>query len=365
MSAPVLALTGVTDGAGGRTILDVPAFEVAGGETVALLGPNGAGKTTLLHVAALLRQPDGGDVRVQGEMAARQNAAKLRRRLSVVFQDPLLFDVSALANAAAGLRFQGIARGEAERRAMLWLERFGVGHLASQRARTLSGGEAARVALARAFATEPALLLLDEPFAALDPPTRAALLPALREELRQAGTAALLVTHDLDEAFACGDRLTVLLDGRIAASGAPGDLLDHPPSRAVATLLGIENILAATVVRPAGDSLLLALDASGPEICLPAPASAALHPGQAVTLTLPAAAVTALRLHETAPVGWITLPGRVATATTLSSGMRLVVATPVPIAAHAPWDVAGARWTAGEAAVVAFAARAAHIIAES
>lgn len=365
MTAPVLRLDNVLVRAGGRTLLDVEAFTVAAGETVALIGLNGAGKTTLLHVAALLRHPDAGTTTIRSALTTPHNAATLRRALSVVFQAPLLFDVTVLANAAAGLRFQGYPRAEAETRARAWLKRFGVDHLANRKARSLSGGEAGRVALARAFATEPAILLLDEPFGALDAPSRAALLPALRQRLRETGAAAVLVTHDLDEAIAFADRLVVMDAGRIVAVGDAQDLIARPPPRETAKLLGVETILLAHVtsvdaeyacvtVHPAGPSTRIRIDAKGSCIA-----------GQSVIVTLPAGAARALRPNEQCSCEWNCLPGAVREVTSLASGARLVVETPAPIVALAPWDPSARRWTVGDHAIVAFAPEAAHLIPET
>ncbi len=200
VTPPALELRGVQVRTRDRVILDVPALALARQGRLAVVGPNGAGKSTLLQVAALLRRPDAGEVLVEGERARRGNARRLQRRMAVVFQAPLLFDTSVIANAASGLRFRGVGAGEAERRARGWLERFGVGHLADRNTRGLSGGEAQRVSLARAFAVEPTLLLLDEPFAALDAPTRAVLVPELAGWLRETGVATIVVTHDPAEA---------------------------------------------------------------------------------------------------------------------------------------------------------------------
>jgi tungstate transport system ATP-binding protein len=363
-NATVLALEEIMVRTRGATILDVGAFAVDSGESVAVVGPNGAGKTTLLHVAALLRRPDAGRVTIRGEAATAKNGAVLRRALSVVFQEPLLFDTTVLDNAAAGLRFAGVPRAEAERRATRWLERFGVGHLAARRARGLSGGEAGRVALARAFATDPALLLLDEPFAALDAPTRVALLPELRAQLNGVGTAAVLVTHDLAEAFAFGDRIAVMNGGRVLASAAPAELLAHPPSREVAALLGIENILPATVVAVDGSCLLLDLLPGGPRIQAEA-ADTPLRPGQGVTITLPAIAARVVAADEAAPPGWNRLDGRIAAATSLPAGVRLTLATPAPVAAMAPWQPDARGWLSGDRASVTFPPSAVQLLAEA
>ena len=361
MTAPALRLEQVSVRAAERLILDVETFTVAAGERVALVGPNGAGKTTLLHVAALLTRPASGTVAISGERATSRNAAALRRAISVVFQDPLLFDVSALANVAAGLRFHGCSRQEAERRASAWLERFGVAHLAPRKARRLSGGEASRVALARAFATEPALLLLDEPFSPLDAPTRAALLPALHVQLRETGAAAVLVTHDLDEALPFANRISLMQGGRIVASDDAPALLAHPPTREAAALLGIETILPATVARVGEQCVLLALAPDGPLAHVASPITSPLSPGQEVTLTLPAAAARTLRPDEDVPQGWNALPGTVSAVTPLSSGTRLVVATPAPIVALASWHHA-MPWLPGDRAIVAFTREAPHVI---
>lgn len=225
--------------------LNVPDLTVDGGETLVLMGANGTGKSTLLHTAALLRWPDAGDVWVDGERATRQSALPLRRRIAMVFQASLLFDLSVIANVASGPRFRGVGRRDAEARAIAWLDRFGVAHLRQRTPHTLSGGEAQRVSLARSFAVEPQLLLLDEPFAALDAPTRYALIPDLATQLRETGTAAIIVTHDRDEAIFLGDRLGVMVDGSIVQLGKPSEIVAHPATPDVAALLGKDRYALA------------------------------------------------------------------------------------------------------------------------
>jgi tungstate transport system ATP-binding protein len=364
VTASVLRLDDVMVDGDAGPVLDVDHFAVGPGETLALIGPNGAGKTTFLQVAALLRWPSRGAVTILGQIATSQNAATLRRVLSVVFQDPLLFDVRVLANAAAGLRFQGRPRGEAETRARVWLERFGVAHVADRQARRLSGVEAARVALARAFATEPVLLLLDEPFSALDAPTRSSLLPALRQRLHETGAAAVLVTHELDEAFAFGGRIAVMDKGRIVAWGEPSCLIAHPPSPRAAALLGIETILPGRVVRRDGEHAVVALQPAGPSLRARTSRPAAIGSGEAVTVTLPAGAVHVLRPEEECAPERNVLSGTVSAVSSLSSGTRVVVETPAPIVGLVPWHLADRRWARGDLAVVAFSPESVHVIPE-
>jgi tungstate transport system ATP-binding protein len=218
------------------------------GEIVALIGPNGAGKSTLLLILALLRRPDAGEVRIDGEQATPANELRLRRRMAVVFQEPLLLDTTVERNVATGLELRGVRSSERRRRAAAWLERFGIAHLAGRSARLLSGGEAQRTSLARAFALEPEVIFLDEPFSALDAPTRSAITQDLLAVLRSTGTTAVLVTHDRDEALAFGDRVGVVIHGELRQIGPPAEVFGAPSDPEVAEFVGIETIASGTVV---------------------------------------------------------------------------------------------------------------------
>ncbi len=240
---PALEMRGVRVRRRDRIALDLDHLAIAPGERVAIVGPNGAGKTTLLHAAALIAEPEAGAIALSGELVAPGSGARLRRTSAIVLQQPALFRGSVLDNAALGLRLRGARPADARATAGEWLARFGVGALADRKPATLSGGEAQRVALARAFAVEPRLLLLDEPFSSLDAASRAALLPDLAKALAASGAAAVLVTHDLREAAAFGDRLGVLLSGRLAQIAAPGEVLSRPATLEAARVLGIENLL--------------------------------------------------------------------------------------------------------------------------
>ena len=217
-AAPILEVRGLRVRKGGADLLDIPALAVAAGETLSLIGPNGAGKSTLLLALSGIEQPAAGELRFRGERVP-SGAASLayRRRIAMVFQEPLLFDTTVFENVASGLRLRGVAKGEIGRRVGESLERFRIGHLADRSARTLSGGEAQRTSLARAMAVAPEILLLDEPFAALDPQSREGLIEDLARTLRETGTTTVFVTHDRVEAQRLADRIAVLERGRAAA----------------------------------------------------------------------------------------------------------------------------------------------------
>ena len=242
-----LSLRDVVVRRGAAEILRVPTLDLAQGEVLAVLGPNGAGKSTLLQVLALLEAPAEGEVRFEGEPAAGR-ALKLRRRMAVVFQESLLLNRSVEANVGLGLSLRGVPRGERAERVALWLKRFGIGALAKRSARTLSGGEAQRASLARAFALEPEVMLLDEPFSALDQPTRESLIEELAGALRETGLSAVFVTHDRDEAARLAQRVAVLVGGRLRQVGPTPEIYSSPADETVAAYVGMETVASGRVL---------------------------------------------------------------------------------------------------------------------
>ena len=251
-AVPALALHGLRVLRGGREVLRLDALEVAAGETLAILGPNGAGKSTLLLTAALLLDPTAGEVRLFGRRPSEAGRTALRRETATVFQDAALLDMSARENVETALRLHGMPRAERRGRAMQWLERLGVGHLAASRPHTLSGGEAQRVSLARAFAVQPRLLFLDEPFASLDYATRATLVGDVRSLLAAERTTALIATHDHSEAELLAQRALVLVDGVCAQLGPVEGVFRQPASLEVARFLGYSVLPAALLARLLG-----------------------------------------------------------------------------------------------------------------
>ncbi len=258
---------------------------VADGEVVAVLGPNGAGKSTLLRALAGLLPLDRGHIRVDGRVLDDPADGVLvppeQRPGAMVFQEHLLFGhLSVLANVAFGLRSRGVAKADAEVAARDWLERMGLADRAGDRPRQLSGGQAQRVAVARALASEPRFLLLDEPLSALDVTTRGSVRHELRHHLRQFAGSSVLVTHDPLDAAVIADRLVVIEDGRPVQEGTLADITARPRSAYVADLLGINLVsgLARGTEVTLGDGTVLttATTASGPVF--------AVIPSQAISL---------------------------------------------------------------------------------
>jgi tungstate transport system ATP-binding protein len=245
----------------GALLLDVPSLSVQEGEVLSLIGPNGAGKTTLLQTLSYLQKPFQGEVLYRGQTVNfNHSVIDYRRRLAMVFQEPLLFDTTVFENVASGLKIrrmkgpaiQGIVEDQ--------LDRFGIAHLSHRSARTLSGGEAQRTSLARAFAVQPEILFLDEPFASLDPPSQESLIEDLEGILRQTRTTTILATHDRLEALRLSDRIAVMNGGKILQVGTPREVTHQPVSEFVASFVGVETILNGRVVRRGRGTLVASVE---------------------------------------------------------------------------------------------------------
>jgi molybdate transport system ATP-binding protein len=226
-------------------------LEVRPGELLALLGPNGAGKSTVLRCLAGLEPIDDGRIVIDGVVVDEPSTDTFvepeARPVGFVFQDYLLFEhMSVLENVAFGLRARKVPKADARRSASEWLDRVGLAAYAEQRPRSLSGGQAQRAALARALATTPRLLLLDEPLAALDVGTRSMVRRDLRRHLDTFDGIRILVTHDPVDAYALADRVAILDAGRIVQTGTLAEVTAHPRSRYVADLVGV-NLVSGEV----------------------------------------------------------------------------------------------------------------------
>lgn len=220
-----------------RLTLTIEHLSIQRGERLAVVGPNGAGKSTLLLALARLLHPVQGEIIYDGKPLSKWNDLEYRRRISFVFQSPLLMDMTVEQNIALGLKFRGISQAERRERIDRWMRALGIESLSKRRASQLSGGEAQRVSLARAFVLAPELLLLDEPFAALDPPARAKLLEDLSALLAQDHRTTVFVTHNLNEAAKLGDRIAVVIGGVLRQVGTAKQIKSRPADDAVRAFL--------------------------------------------------------------------------------------------------------------------------------
>jgi tungstate transport system ATP-binding protein len=264
-SIPILEAKNLEVNRGGAILIHVPSLLIQKGEILSLIGPNGAGKTTLLQSLSHLLKPFEGEIFFKGERVnSNHSAFEYRRKLAMVFQEPLLFDTTVFDNVASGLRIRGVGRKEIQSIVTEQLDRFGIGHLNNRSARTLSGGEAQRTSLARAFAIGPDVLLLDEPFANLDPPSRESLIEDLERILKKTQTTTIFATHDRLEALRLSDRMAVMNQGKIVQIGSPEEVMNHPIDEFVASFVGVETILPGRVIKRNGGTFVTSV--SGQEI---------------------------------------------------------------------------------------------------
>ncbi|MDI6873426.1 ABC transporter ATP-binding protein [Candidatus Solincola sp.] len=254
---PLLSLRGVEREYDGRRVLQVGELDIEEGSVTAVVGPNGSGKSTLLRIINLLERPTRGEIVFwdgkQLSTLERGERRKLAAQMTMIFQDPILFRRTVEDNLAYGLKVRGMPRAERKARVREMLERLGLEHLASRDVRTLSGGEAQKVALGRALILRPRLLLLDEPLSNLDLPTRREMLRLLPLLVREAGVTAVYVSHDYHEVLEVADRLAVLIGGTLQQVGKPGEVFARPVSEEVASFLGAENLLEGEVVAGKGE----------------------------------------------------------------------------------------------------------------
>jgi tungstate transport system ATP-binding protein len=246
---------------GSSKVLDIPSIRIPPKRTTAIIGPNGSGKTTLSLCLALLLKPTSGQILFQGHIVPdRASIMQTRRHFAVVFQEPLLLNTSVWDNVTLGLQLRGVKHKEALERTQHWLERFGIAHLARRNAKTLSGGEAQRASLARAFVLQPEVLFLDEPFAALDVPTRQSLFGDMINILQETQCTTVMVTHDRNEAQTLAHNIVILVNGQVVQEGPPKELFNAPVNEEVAKFVGMENILEGTVVENEGGIVHIKID---------------------------------------------------------------------------------------------------------
>jgi sulfate/thiosulfate transport system ATP-binding protein len=255
-----IAVRRVTKRFGSFVALDSVSLAIAGGSLTALLGPSGSGKSTLLRVIAGLEQPDEGDVSILGEDAT--SAPPQERGVGFVFQHYAAFKhMTVRDNVAFGLTIRKRPKADIRARVAELLELVQLEGLADRYPSQLSGGQRQRMALARALAVEPKVLLLDEPFGALDARVRKELRAWLRHLHDEVHVTTVLVTHDQEEAMDVADRVAVMNHGRIEQTGKPRDLYEHPANEFVMSFVGPVNRLGETFIRP--HDLEVRLEANG------------------------------------------------------------------------------------------------------
>jgi putative spermidine/putrescine transport system ATP-binding protein len=274
-------LRGVSKRFGDAVALDGVSYTVPDGRFVTLLGPSGCGKTTLLRVVAGFVRPDAGDVLLGGEVITA--VPPNQRQVGMVFQHYALFPhMTVWANVSFGLRMRHAPAAVVAKRTEEMLALVGLSEMRERYPHQLSGGQQQRVALARALAIQPRVLLLDEPFGALDRKLRLQMQVEVKKLIRSLGITTIFVTHDQEEALAMSDVIAVMNAGRIVQSGTPTEIYDDPRDPFVADFVGGSNFLAGTVVRT-GDARL-ALRHGNVEV--PLPAAADIRPEQPVVLVV-------------------------------------------------------------------------------
>ncbi len=253
---PLLTVNSITKHFASTPIVTDVSFKVYPGEIFALLGASGCGKTTTLRLIAGFEKVDAGTITMKDRVLDNPHryVPPESRGIGFVFQDYALFpDKNVLENAAFGLS-RKIPKKERHANAVDTLEKVGIAHLCTRMPHHLSGGEQQRVALARSLATQPKLLLLDEPFSSLDAGLRQATREEVRELLKAAGISVVLVTHDQEEALSFAERVAVMNSGKIEQIGTPTEVYRHPNTEYVARFLGTTNIIETDITNGIADT---------------------------------------------------------------------------------------------------------------
>jgi putative spermidine/putrescine transport system ATP-binding protein/spermidine/putrescine transport system ATP-binding protein len=282
-AASYLQIAGVTKRFGNVVALSDATLDVAQGEILTLLGPSGGGKTTLLNVVAGFLIPDSGTIRIESRPIT--DMPPYRREIGVLFQNYALFPhMSVASNVGYGLKMRNLSRADIRRRVAEVLALVQLTGYEERKPRQLSGGQQQRVALARALAISPKVLLLDEPFSALDKGLRASMQIELKDIQRRLGVTTIFVTHDQSEALSLSDRIAVISEGCIRQIGTPDEIYRRPADRFVAGFVGDVNVLRATLERFEGDAALVCVGAM--MLTVPAQSLRGLTPGAPVELFL-------------------------------------------------------------------------------
>ena len=343
-------IDGVTKRFGDAVALHEAWLKIEDGEFMTLLGPSGCGKTTLLNLIAGFLEADGGEIFVSGRLMTE--TPPYDREIGVVFQNYALFPhMSVAKNVGYGLRMRGVPRREIDARVKEALALVKLADFGDRKPRQLSGGQQQRVALARALVIRPRVLLLDEPFSALDKNLRGAMQVELKEIQRKLGVTTIFVTHDQSEALSMSDRIAVMSQGRIRQVGTPDAIYRHPADPFVASFVGDVNVLPARLERRLGEGATVAV-AEG-RLQVSARTLDGVAPGAALDLYV---RPDAMRIAE----GEGILAGTVATHVYQGSHVDVLVdvagARGGRVTVRVPGHDAPIRWPAGSRVALDFAA---------
>ena len=245
MVAPILEAKNLLWKVKNKTIVNINKFQICSGEHIALIGPNGSGKSSLIKLLAFLEKPSAGEIIFQG-IGPKSSVIDKRREMAVVFQEPLLLNMKVYDNVAYGLKLRR-SNVNIKERVDYWLGKLNISHLKNRYPKNLSGGEAQRTSIARALALEPKILILDEPFNALDAPTRAQLLEEMNLLVRQSDMTSIFITHDFSELPFLADKIFVMSEGEIVQQGSLEDIFYRPANEVVANLVGADNHYEVTI----------------------------------------------------------------------------------------------------------------------
>ncbi len=327
---PILEAKDLSVAYSGQKVLDVPSLQVYRNEVLVVIGPNGSGKTTLLLCLTRLIKPLTGTVSYRGvPVLGSKSVLQLHRKLAAVFQESLLLNSTVWDNVTLGLRMRGVKGTEVRDRAQKWLERFGIAALARRQARTLSSGEAKRTSLARAFALQPEVLFLDEPFTALDGPTRQALLEDFESVLKETRVTTVMVTHERNEALVLADRVVVLMNGHISQIGTPAEVFSSPVDEEVAGFVEAGNILHGVVETQSEGLATIRVGEKQIEACSELPVGSKvilLLPYDDITITIPSSGTIATSARNR-------LSGEVVRVFSVGSQVRVTIDCGFPLVA--------------------------------
>ncbi len=337
-------------------------LSVAAGEFVTILGPSGSGKTTLLKVIAGFETADQGRILIDQADITELDPA--RRNIGMVFQNYALFPhMSVARNVAYPLTMRGTPKAEIAKRVKEALDMVALGGLAERLPKQLSGGQQQRVALARATVFQPRLLLLDEPFGALDRKLREQMQIEVRHLQRRLGLTTLFITHDQEEALVMSDRIAVMDKGRVLQVGPPNEIYEAPASQFIADFIGESNIFAGVVEADGGNALLVRLE-RGPVIEVGRRADLSARPGQNVRVMVRPERFVDLA-GEAGSARANRIDGRVTDSAYIgvSDKYRVVTSEGLDVLMRLPSGPSHRRYSAGEPIAAAFHAADARLIA--